>query len=40
MREADTIDQMQAAFTHMIGKHLAYSTLIADNGMSSGARSC
>ena len=39
VREADTINQMEAAFTHMIGKHLAYSALIADNGMSSGARS-
>ena len=40
VREADTIDQMEVAFTHMIGKHLAYSALVADNGMSSGARSC
>ena len=39
MREADTIDQMEAAFTHMIGKHLAYSALVADNGLASGARS-
>ena len=39
VREADTIDQMEVAFTHMIGKHLAYRTLIADNGMDSGARS-
>ena len=39
VREADTIDQMETAFTHMIGKHLAYSALIADNGLSSGARS-
>ena len=40
VREADTIDQMEAAVTHMVGKHLAYSALIADNGLSSGARSC
>ena len=39
VREADTIDQMETAVTHMIGKHLAYSALIADNGLSSGARS-
>ena len=39
VREADTIDQMETAFTHMVGKHLAYRTLIADNGLSSGARS-
>ena len=39
VREADTIDQMEAAVTHMIGKHLAYRTLIADNGLASGARS-
>ena len=39
LRSRDTIDQMEAAFTHMIGKHLAYRTLIADNGLDSGARS-
>ena len=39
VREADTIDQMETADTHMVGKHLAYSALIADNGLSSGARS-
>ena len=39
VRDADTIDQMETAFTHMIGKHLAYRSLIADNGLSSGARS-
>ena len=38
-READTIDQMETAVTHMVGKHLAYSALIADNGLDSGARS-
>ena len=32
VREADTIDHMEAAVTHMIGKHLAYRTLIADTG--------
>ena len=26
VREADTIEQMETAFIHMIGKHLAYRT--------------
>ena len=40
IRDRDTIDQMEAAVTNMIGKHLAYRALIAHNGLSSGARSC
>ncbi len=39
IRDADTIDQMTAAFTQMVGKYLAYADLIADNGLPSGARS-
>ena len=38
IREADTIEQMETAVARMVGKHLAYSALIADHGLSSGAR--
>ena len=38
MREQDTIYQMHAIVAGMIGKRLMYRTLIADNGLESGAR--
>ena len=38
VRKADTIDQMAIVVTGMAGKRLRYEDLIADNGMSSGAR--
>ena len=37
-READTIDPMAGIVAGMAGKRLRYSDLIADNGLSSGAR--
>ena len=39
VRDADTIDQMSGLAAGMAGKRLRYSDLIADNGLSSGARS-
>ena len=39
VRDADTIDQMEGVVTGMAGKRLRYADLIADNGLSSGARS-
>ena len=36
VRGADTIEQMGAAFTHMVGKHLAYSSLIPTTGGRAG----
>ena len=39
IRDLDTIDQMAALVRGMIGKRLTYAALIADNGLSSGARS-
>ena len=38
IRESDTVDQMASAVAGMIGKRLMYRSLIADNGLSSGAR--
>ncbi len=38
LREADTIDQIAAISSGMDGKRLRYRTLIADNGLASGAR--
>ena len=38
-RPADTIDQMENIAQAMVGKRLRYKDLIADNGLSSGARS-
>ena len=38
MREADTIDQMSAVVLGMDCKLLKYETLIALNGLDSGAR--
>lgn len=39
VREADTIRQMAAVVTGMVGRRLMYRDLIADNGLASGARS-
>ena len=39
MREKDTIDQMADVASGTVGKQLTYEKLIADNGLSSGARS-
>ncbi len=39
IREAGTIDQMNAIVRGMAGKRLPYRTLVADNGRTSGARS-
>ena len=39
VRDADTIDQMRHVVAGMAGKRLTYAELIADNGLSSGARS-
>lgn len=39
MRESDTVDQMREVVARMIGRRLRYADLIADNGLSSGARS-
>ena len=39
VRDADTIDQMEGVVSGMAGKRLRYADLIADNGLSSGARS-
>ena len=38
VREADTADQMVGLTRGMVGKRLTYEALIADNGLSSGAR--
>ena len=38
LREGDTLDQMQEVVARMIGRRLMYRGLIADNGLSSGAR--
>lgn len=38
VRDADTIDQMTGVVSGMAGKRLRYADLIADNGLSSGAR--
>ncbi len=37
-RESDTIDQMRKVVDSMVGKRLRYKDLIADNGLSNGAR--
>ena len=39
LREADTLDIMRHVVASLIGRRLMYRTLIADNGLSSGARS-
>ena len=38
IREADTADQMGTVAQGMAGKRLPYRTLVADNGLDSGAR--
>ena len=38
VRERDTVDQMEAMVAGMAGKRLRYRELIADNGLSNGAR--
>ena len=38
IRESDTIDQWASVVAGMVGKRLMYRDLIADNGLSSGAR--
>ncbi len=40
IRERDTIDMMGGLVAGMVGKRLTYASLIADNGLASGARSC
>ena len=39
VRESDTLDQMREAVSRLMGCTLAYSRLIADDGLPSGARS-
>ena len=39
IRDADTLAQMAAVAAGLVGRRLMYSQLIADNGLSSGARS-
>ena len=39
LRDLDTLDQMTLLAGALIGKRLLYRNLIADNGLSSGARS-
>ena len=38
LRRLDTLEQMRQVVRSLAGKRLAYQTLIADNGLSSGAR--
>ena len=40
VRSEDTIMQMRHVVAGLVGKRLMYRDLIADNGLSSGARSC
>jgi len=39
IRRTDTLAQMDSLMEDMVGKRLRYHTLIADNGLASGARS-
>ena len=39
VRELETLAQMTALVAGLVGKRLIYTDLIADNGLSSGARS-
>ena len=39
IRESGTLDQMRDTVARMIGRNLLYRDLVADNGLSSGARS-
>lgn len=38
IRDSDTIDQMRATVSRLVGRNLFYRDLIADNGLASGAR--
>ncbi len=39
LRESDTLEQMRSVVSGMDGRRLRYNDLVADNGLSSGARS-
>lgn len=39
VRDNDTVDQMAGIVADMVGKRMTYDELIADNGLSSGAKS-
>jgi len=39
IRESGTLDQMQDTVARMIGRNLLYRDRVADNGLSSAARS-
>ena len=39
IRESDTLAQMRDTVARLVGRNLLYRDLIADNGLSSGARS-
>ncbi len=39
MRESGTVEQMRETVARFVGRRLLYSRLIADNGLSSAARS-
>ena len=39
IRELDTLAQMRDTVARMVGRNLFYRDLVADNGLSSGARS-
>ena len=39
VRDSDTTDQMRGLVTRLLGRTLPYRRLVADNGLSSGARS-
>ena len=38
MRESGTLEQMRHTITRLMGRNLLYRDLVADNGLSSGAR--
>ena len=38
VRDSDTLDQMRAVVTRLMGKTLGFRRLVADNGLPSGAR--
>ena len=40
IRERDTLAQIADVAAGMMGKSLPYASLIVDNGLASGARSC
>ena len=39
VRESNTLDQMRGLVTRLMWRTLGYRRLVADNGLSSGARS-